>query len=249
MYGAVSRHLQALYAYARHVDDVGDEPGALDEVARQIGRLYAGRPIADPVVRALEPAVTGHCLPQGPLLRLIEAGRPDRATGRYPSFGRLTEYCTLSANPVGELVLHVFGRATAERIALSNRIRTALWVIEHLRDVPEDRRRGRVYLPGEDMARFGVTEDDLDGPAAPPDLRDLIALTAQRAEAWLDSGAPLVSTLDGRARLTVGGQVAGGRAGLTALARAEFDPLANRVTVPRRLVLRHWATATVAAAG
>ncbi|MGI5241914.1 squalene synthase HpnC [Dactylosporangium sp. CA-139066] len=256
----VRAHLEALYGYARYVDDLGDEPdavaggrserlAALDAVARAVDDLYAGRPVAEPVVRALGPCVAACDLPADPLLRLVEANRVDQVVTRYATFDQLVRYCILSANPVGELVLHVFGRASEERVALSDRICTALQIIEHLQDVAEDHRRGRVYLPGEDMKRFGVSEGDLSGDAATPALRDLIALTAQRAAAWLESGAPLVSSLDGWARLAVGGYVAGGRAALTSLARAGHDPLANRVVVPRRLVLRHWMAAALRAAG
>ncbi|MET7704675.1 squalene synthase HpnC [Micromonospora sp. NPDC005413] len=251
------RHLLAVYRYARHVDDLGDEPlapgvdrlTALDRVETELRALYAGRPVSDRVVRALAPTVAECRLPLDPLLRLVEANRVDQHVSRYATFAQLVDYCTLSANPVGELVLHVFGQAGPARLALSDRICTALQLVEHLQDVAEDYRRGRVYLPAEDLDRFGVTQADLTGPTADRRLRELIGFEAERARAWLDAGAPLVAALHGWARLAVGGYLAGGRATLDALARADYDPL--RVTVrPRgRRVFRRWLSAMVRSAG
>ncbi|MEU4679245.1 squalene synthase HpnC [Micromonospora sp. NPDC023737] len=251
------RHLLAVYGYARHVDDLGDEPQApgvdrtaeLDRIEAELRALAAGRAVSHPVVRALAPTVTGCRLPIEALIRLIEANRVDQRVTRYVTFAQLVQYCTLSANPVGELVLHVFGQVGPARRELSDRICTALQIVEHLQDVAEDHRRGRIYLPGEDMDRFGVTEDDLARPAASRPLRELIAFEAERARAWLDAGAPLVSALHGWARVAVGGYVAGGRATLDALAAADHDPLRDAVRPYRRRVLRRWLAATVRSAG
>ena len=111
----------------------------------------------------------------------------DAGANRY----ELAGYCELSANPVGELVLHVFGAATPERIALSDRVCTGLQLVEHWQDVGEDARRGRVYLPAEDLERFGVAEDDLLGARTGERLRRLLAFEVARARRLLDEGAPL----------------------------------------------------------
>ena len=100
-------------------------------------------------------------MPQQPFTDLIQANRQDQVVTRYATAADLFGYCELSANPVGRIVLHVFGAFTPERAALSDRVCTALQLAEHWQDVAEDLRAGRVYLPGEDMARFGCTEDDL----------------------------------------------------------------------------------------
>ncbi len=102
-------------------------------------------------------------MPREPFLRLIEANRVDQRVVRYETWEQLLGYCALSANPVGELVLGVFGNASAERIALSDRICTALQLAEHWQDVAEDFARGRIYLPAADRARFGCEEDELAG--------------------------------------------------------------------------------------
>lgn len=234
----VRRHLLALYGYARFVDDLGDEPdetgrhptpatrlAALARFEREVRMLYAGHPPRHPVLVRLAPTVVDRRLPIDPLLRLIEANRRDQTVSRYPTFGALVEYCHYSADPVGELVLHVFDAASPARIQLSNRVCTALQIIEHLQDVAEDRRRGRIYLPGRDLVAAGVPEEDLDAPRAGERLRTVVRRQAERAAELLDGGAPVVGELRGWGRLAVGGYVAGGRAALAALARAGYDPL------------------------
>ncbi len=242
---AYRRHLAALYRYARFVDDLGDEaPGdrlaALDAVETGVRGLYDGKPVTHPVLRQLTPTVAACDLPVDPLLRLIEANRVDQRVSRYRTFDELLDYCRLSANPVGELVLHVFGQATPERIALSDHVCTALQLVEHLQDVAEDRRRDRVYLPAEELDRFEVTEAELDRTHATPALRRLVHFQAVRAGDLLDRGAPLVAALTGWSRVAVAGYVAGGRAALTALAGSGFDPLPGPPHAPRRAVLAGW---------
>ncbi|WP_422769231.1 squalene synthase HpnC [Plantactinospora sp. WMMC1484] len=247
------RHLLALYTYARYVDDLGDEPdgtgrnetpaarlAGLDRFDREVRALYDGRPPRHPVLVRLAPTVVDCRLPIDPLLRLIEANRRDQTVPRYRTFGALVDYCHLSADPVGELVLHVFGAASPERIRLSDRICTALQVVEHLQDVAEDRRRGRIYLPTEELAAAGVAEEDLDAPRAGEPLRRVVRRQATRAAELLDAGAPLLGDLRGWARLAVGGYVAGGRAALAALSRAGYDPLPGPPRPTRAGVAAAW---------
>jgi squalene synthase HpnC len=235
-------YLAAVYGFARSADDMGDEapPGErlalLDELEADIARLYRTPPGAAPagpadggprlaVVRALAPAVAACAIPAQPFLDLIQANRQDQTVSRYQSFGDLLAYCRLSANPVGRLVLHVFGAATPQREALSDKVCTALQLAEHWQDVAEDLRAGRIYLPAEDMERFGCSERDLAAPAAGPGVRALIAFEERRARALLDEGAPIVGTLRGAARAAVAGYVAGGRAALAAIAASGHDVL------------------------
>jgi squalene synthase HpnC len=225
------QHLAAVYAFARVTDDMGDEaPPAerlalLSELEADLGRLYDGAAPRLAVIRGLAPAVDECAIPQQPFRDLIEANRQDQAVSRYESFDALLAYCTLSANPVGRIVLRVFGAATPQREILSDRVCTALQLAEHWQDVAEDLRAGRVYLPQEDLARFGVTERDLAAPQAGPQVKALVAFEEHRARALLDKGAPLVGTLRGAARMAVAGYVAGGRAALAAIAAADHDVL------------------------
>lgn len=186
----IRRHLLAIYGFARLVDNTGDELAgdrlaALEQIERELDVPQ------HPVMVELAQTIRECALPREPFLRLIEANRRDQIVTRYRTFEELLGYCRLSAAPVGELVLHIFGAATPERIALSGRICAALQVIEHLQDVEEDRARGRTYI----------------GPF------DALA----EARRLLEEGAPLVRTLRGRARLAVAGFVAGGHTALDAL--------------------------------
>jgi squalene synthase HpnC len=224
------RQLRAIYGFARLVDDVGDEASGdrsalLDLVEEELDRLYGDGSPRHPVMVELAVAVRAASLPRGPFERLIEANRLDQRTTRYDTFEQLLGYCQLSAAPVGELVLHVFGAATPHRISLSDRVCAGLQITEHLQDVAEDFARGRVYVPREDLVRFGCDNEDL---SAPPTARRraLIAFESRRAHQLLSSGAPLVRTLPLRPRIAVAGFVAGGRAALAAL--PEVQPTGAR---------------------
>jgi squalene synthase HpnC len=169
--------------------------------------------------------VTDCGIPMQPFLDLIQANRQDQVVSRYQTFEDLVGYCRLSANPVGRIVLYVFGSFSAQRAELSDSICTALQLAEHWQDVAEDLRAGRIYLPAQDMDRFGCTQEDLAQASTPPQVRALIAFEAGRATALLDVGAPLIGTLRGAARAAVAGYVAGGRAALAAIAAADHDVL------------------------
>lgn len=160
---------------------------------------------------------------------------------RYASFAELRGYCALSADPVGELVLGVLGQATSENVALSDAICSALQIVEHLQDLREDLARDRIYLPAEDMARFGCDESTLARAPAPSNLRRLVAFEAERARALLREGEPLLARLHGAGRLAVAGFAAGGHAALDALARADFDVASPRLAPRRRDLLRRAA--------
>jgi squalene synthase HpnC len=244
---AYRRHLTALYCFARLTDDIGDEalePGGdsdvtrlrlrlLDELAADVGRIFDGGTPDSPVMRAMAETVRQCGVPAKPLLDLIQANRQDQQVTRYRTVAELRQYCELSANPVGQIVLYIFGAATPKRIRLSDSVCTALQLAEHWQDVAEDLGRGRVYLPAEDLERYGCTEADLAEPSAGPAVRDLMSFEVSRAARLLDEGAPLVGTLRGWARLAVAGYVAGGRAALAAIRRQRYDVL-NGTPRPRK---------------
>ena len=235
------RDLLALYGFARLVDDLGDEaPGdrlaALEAVEADLDRAYRGA-ARHPLLRRLEPVLRRHDLPREPFAALIEANRRDQLVHRYPSWEALRGYCALSADPVGRLVLRVFGAATPARDLLSDSICSALQLIEHCQDVAEDRGRGRVYLPAEDLDRFGCVEGDLAASPAPAAVRAAIAFEVARARDLLALGEPLLGELRGSARLAVAGFAAGGHAACDSLERAGFDPGAGRA---RRRDVARW---------
>ncbi|HEU5388075.1 MAG TPA: squalene synthase HpnC [Streptosporangiaceae bacterium] len=230
------KHLTNLYFFARLTDDLGDEARGdenvtelrlrlLDELAADVDRIYSGETPQSPVIKAMAETVRECGVPAQPLLDLIQANRQDQLVARYRSYRELEQYCELSANPVGQVVLYIFGVATPRRIEFSDSICTALQLAEHWQDVAEDLAAGRIYLPGEDLERFGVTEADLAAPGAGPAVRQLMIFETDRAERLLDSGAPLVHTLHGAARLAVAGYLAGGRAALAAIRGQDYDVL------------------------
>lgn len=214
--------LLAIYGFARLVDQVGDEsPGdrlaLLDWLDSEIDRMYAGETPDHPALMRMALVARRAGIPPEPLHRLVEANRIDQTTTAYETFDDLLAYCALSANPVGHMVLHIFDAATGERLELSDAVCSALQVTEHLQDVREDHARGRVYLPQEDLARFGCTDSDLAVSPTAERVRTLVAFEVERARALFDQGAPLIATLRGRPRLAVTAFVAGGRAALDAI--------------------------------
>jgi squalene synthase HpnC len=225
-------HLLAVYGFARLVDELGDADGpspaerlaALDWLEAELERALVGK-AEHPLLVRLGATMRDCGLTREPFVRLIEANRVDQRVSRYQTWQQLREYCALSADPVGELVLGVFGLSSPARIELSNSICTALQLAEHCQDVAEDRARGRVYLPLEDLTRFGASETDLAGEHASEQLRAVLAFEVARARSLLAEGTPLIAQLRGRPRFAVAAFVAGGYAALDAIAQARYDVL------------------------
>jgi squalene synthase HpnC len=238
-----------IYGFARLVDDIGDEIGgdrlvALDAVDRDLDAIF--RPLdrraepRHPLMTALATSVRELSLPEQPFRDLVTANRRDQLVHRYATFAELVEYCQLSADPVGRLVLAVFGVATPERIRLSDSVCTGLQLVEHWQDVVEDFARDRIYLPKEDLDRFGVAEADLGGRQATPAFRQLMAFECERAGQWLTRGAGLVGLLHGRPRIATAGFIAGGRAALAAIAGVDHDVVTHRTRPRRARLFAEW---------
>ena len=245
-------HLLALYGYARLVDDIGDEqPGdrgaQLDWVQGELDAIYGGGTPTHPLMAKVGATIAACALPREPFERLIAANRQDQAVTRYADFDALLAYCDLSAAPVGELVLRVFGAATPQRIALSDRVCAGLQVVEHLQDVAEDFAAGRIYLHQADLADCGCPEDDLGAATASPALRATLARVGARAAALLGAGPALARELPWRPAIAVAGFTGGGRAALSALRAADWEVLGERPRPSRVTVLRAVARTLVEA--
>ncbi|WP_234313843.1 squalene synthase HpnC [Streptomyces sp. NBRC 109706] len=243
--------LMAVYGYARLVDDIGDgdlPPGGADATLLGVDREQSsdrlallealeadlGRAFADrgpgprhPLLVRLVPTLRRAGLTPEPFRALIEANRLDQHVRRYETQRQLLDYCELSANPVGRLVLAITDTATPERVRRSDAICTGLQLVEHLQDVAEDLAQGRVYLPATAMRRFRVSENDLLAPSANASVRTLVAYQTERARRLLDEGAPLVGSVHGRLRLLLAGFLGGGYAAARAIADAGYDVLAG----------------------
>jgi squalene synthase HpnC len=233
------RALLAVYGFARLTDQLGDELrgdrlAALDWLEGELDRAYAGRARA-PLLVSLQRVLAERPLPREPFARLIEANRVDQRVARYETWEQLRAYCELSANPVGELVLAIFCLHTPERVRLSDSVCTGLQLTEHLQDVGEDSRRGRIYLPREDLVRFGCSHERLDGPGLPA----AVAFEVRRARELLWAGAPLAASIPAwRAKLAVAAFAAGGLAALEQIERPGYEVLGGVAPAPRRLRAR-----------
>jgi phytoene synthase len=240
--------MTALYAFARRVDDVGDGDGstaekqeALARIRDEIARVADGDPPADdPVLVALADAVARFPIPVGALGEIVTGCEMDCRQGRYQTFAELSTYCRCVAGSVGRLSLGVFGSDDPERAPeLADKLGIALQLTNILRDVVEDRERmGRVYLPAEDLARFGCGED-ATGPAGA--LVELVRFEVVRARQHYDEGLVLLDLLGRRSRAC-----AASMAGIyyRLLDRIDEDPLA---ALDHRVSLPPWKKAWVAA--
>jgi len=236
-------HLLAVYGFARLVDDIGDEaPGdrlsQLAAVSAELDTIYSGGTPRHPLLRRLAGTVRRFDLPREPLDRLIRANEQDQTVHRYESYDDLLGYCRLSAAPVGELVLRVAECCTPGRLALSDHVCAALQLVELWQDLGEDAAMGRIYIPLEDLRRFGYRERDLLAGVCDARFVRLMAFEAQRTGALLEDARPLYRSLPGRVGLAVRLFAAGGFAALDDLARRRYATLdASAHPAKRRLLL------------
>ncbi|MGW4486715.1 squalene synthase HpnC [Amycolatopsis sp. NPDC004368] len=225
--------LRAVYAVARTIDDLGDEAegdriALLKTFGDELSAAFDGGEPADPAIRGLVPAMRAGRVELEPFRRLVEANLQDQHVTRYETYDQLRGYCRLSADPVGRIVLRLFDVTDPVAEELSDRVCTALQLLEHWQDVAEDHRNGRIYLPREDLDAYGVTEDELGAARASRRLRELMRFEIDRAAALLGSGAGLVGHLRGWGRLAVSGFLAGGLATVDALRATNGDVLATQ---------------------
>ena len=261
-------YVYTVYAWCRMVDDLGDEvsPPALTETAvseghidrsvsnhrlsqldwweSELDRTYSGKP-THPVSVAMQDTVRTFDIPKDPFLRLIHANRIDQGAGRFQTLDDVVDYCSYSANPVGHLYLYLFGYSDAERQRLADQTCTALQLTNFWQDVSRDYRdRGRIYLPQQDMVRFGVTESDIASSKASPEFRALLAYECEYARKLFNDGSALVDTLDRKARLPVALFTRGGVAVLNAIRNRDYDVLTERPSLSKthkaRLLASAW---------
>ncbi|MEW6371488.1 MAG: squalene synthase HpnC [Pseudomonadota bacterium] len=198
--------VEAIYAFARGADDVADEGDAtpaerlagLAEYEAALDAIARGETPADPMFARLAGVVKQFGLPLQPLRDLLSAFRQDVVTTRYPDYASLLDYCRRSADPVGHLMLALYGAVDARNLADSHAICTALQLINFWQDVAIDMDKGRIYLPQEDLDRHGVGQHDLRAGADSPAWRALMAFEVARARALMLAGAPLAKRLPGR---------------------------------------------------
>ncbi|XLM19692.1 squalene synthase HpnC, partial [Chromobacterium piscinae] len=212
------RAVHAIYHFARYADDVADEGDAapaerlaeLDRIEADLDRIAVGEPPRIALMAPLAVAIAEHALPLQPFRDLLSAFRQDVGKARYQSFGELVDYCRRSANPVGRLLLALYGETDPRSLAQSDGICTALQLINFWQDVAVDWQKNRVYLPQEDLSRFGVDEAQIAEGRFDAKWRALMLYQVERARKMLQAGAPLGKTLRGRLGLELRLIVMGG---------------------------------------
>lgn len=236
------KHFYSVYAFCRGVDDLGDEAqgdrlAQLDGWEGQLRLSYSGTP-THPYFVALQETIERFDIPQSLFLKIIEANRRDQRARRHPDYPALLDYCDHSANPVGRIVLHLFGHKEPGLHRLSDHTCTALQLANFWQDVARDYAVGRIYLPLSDMAEFGVTEEMVSARDATPEFRRLMRFEVDRARALFKLGYPLARMVVRPARIDVALFTAGGLAVLKAIERQDYDVLRARPVVPKRTKVR-----------
>jgi squalene synthase HpnC len=212
------RPVEVIYAFARSADDFADEgdvPDAtrlasLDAYGRELEAIAMGRSPSPGLFTDLAEVIAAHRLPIGLFHDLLDAFSQDVAKKRYADFPELMDYCRRSANPIGRLMLHLYRAVSDENLRRSDAICSSLQLINHWQDVAIDWKKGRVYLPQEDLLRFAVAEAQIDAARVDEHWSALMAFQCRRARAMMQAGAPLGRALPGRIGLELRAIVAGG---------------------------------------
>lgn len=225
-----------IYRFARSADDFADEGDApaaerLASLARyraELDRIAANKAPETALFEDVARVARERSLPLEPFYDLLDAFAQDVVKKRYADFGEVLDYCRRSANPVGRLMLHLFGRADSRNFAYSDSICSALQLINFWQDVAIDWRKDRVYLPQDEMARHGVAEAHIAEQRCDRDWQSLIGVQIERARAMMRAGAPLGAALPGRAGLELRVTMQGGLRILDKLEAAKCDMFRRR---------------------
>ena len=237
--------VEAIYAFARSADDLADEGDAGPEERLAALHVYdaaldaiaAGAPrhdpTQDPIFARLAAVIANYGLDLQPLRNLLSAFRQDVTTTRYADYAALLDYCRRSADPVGRLMLALYGVADPVSLRQSDAVCSALQLINFWQDVAIDIGKGRTYLPLEDLQRFGVSEDDIRAGRQGEAWRALMRFEVERARALMLSGAPLATRLPGRIGWELRMVVQGGLRILEAIERVDYDVFRRRPKLGR----------------
>jgi squalene synthase HpnC len=236
--------VEAIYVFARSADDLADEGdaapaerlAALDAYTAALERIARGEQAEDALFAKLAAIIKQYRLPLAPFHDLLSAFKQDVVTPRYASFELILDYCRRSANPVGRLMLSLYGAAGPANLRDSDAICSALQLINFLQDIAIDRKKERIYLPLDDLARFEVPAAQLDSGVLDARWRALMAFEVARARALMVEGAPLAPRLPGRIGWELRLVVQGGLRILEAIEHADYDVFKRRP----RLKTRDW---------
>ena len=239
------QHFFNVYSYCRISDDLGDEVGdtaaslaLLDQWQCELNACYDGSP-KHPVFVALAETVRQFEIPRHEFSDLLTAFRQDQTVTRFETFNEVLAYCKYSANPVGHLVLYLCGYRDAERQQFSDFTCTALQLANFWQDVSVDYEKDRIYLPLEDLRRYGVSEDDIAHNRNTPAFCDMMKFEVERARDWFRQGLPLVAKVDRELAIDLDLFSRGGTEILNAIEKQNFAVLGNRpaISKSRKLAL------------
>ncbi|MBC3936530.1 squalene synthase HpnC [Undibacterium rugosum] len=233
--------VQAIYAFARHADDIADEGNyssdwrlqRLQELDEDLDRLQHGGTCNHPLVSALVPHILKHRLPVPALRDLLSAFSQDVIKKRYQDFFELSDYCARSANPVGRLMLHLYQHVSPLNLQQSDAICSALQLINFWQDVAIDWDKDRIYLPLDDMGRFQVSESDIQTQNVNESWQALLRFQARRAREMLLAGSPLCKALGGRIGWELRFVVQGGLLILERIEQANCDIFRRRPVIKK----------------
>ncbi len=200
----------------------------LDGFRRQLDRIASGEKPENPLFADLAATIAAHRLPLRPFYDLLDAFSQDVTITRYRHFGEVMEYCRRSANPVGELLLHLYGAANERNLAYSNAICSSLQLINFLQDIAVDWKKNRIYLPQEELAQYGINEAQISRGDSSGLWRPFMLLQIDRTRRLLQSGAPLGKILPGRLGLEMRMIVMGGETILRKLHKSGGDVFTQR---------------------
>lgn len=198
--------VRAIYAFARSADDLADEGNAepnerlaaLAAYEKELDRIEQHSVPQTLLFQNLATVIAEHALPLSPLRDLLSAFRQDVVQTRYPNYEVLLDYCSRSANPVGRIMLHLFGEGNTQWHQQSDAICSALQLINFWQDVGIDWQKSRIYLPQEDMQQWGVTAEQIAAGRVDSQWRGLMRMEVERARSLMQSGAPLARQMPGR---------------------------------------------------
>lgn len=237
-------HFHAIYAYCRVSDDLGDEVGnpeqslaLLDLWGRELDGCYEGR-VRHPVFVALAETIRACSIPKEPFADLLTAFRQDQVVARYGTMEEVLGYCRYSANPVGRLVLYTCGYADEERFRLSDATCSALQLANFWQDVRVDFGKNRVYLPQDNMQRFGVTDATIEKGIATTEFRALLKHEVAFARDLFAQGLPLIGMVSRDLAVDLDLFSRGGLEILNAIERQDYDVLRSRPSISKSTKLQ-----------
>jgi len=240
---ALRPHFHTIYAYCRVSDDLGDEVGnseqslaLLDQWGRELDACYEGR-ARHPVFVALAETIRACSIPKEPFADLLTAFRQDQTITRYATMDDVLGYCRYSANPVGRLVLYTCGYSDQERFRLSDATCSALQLANFWQDVRVDFAKDRVYLPQDDMLRFGVIDATIQQGIATPEFRALLKYEVDHTRDLFLEGLPLIHMVDRDLAVDLDLFSRGGLEILNAIEREDYDVLRARPAISKRTKL------------